>query len=99
MKQCTFVIELDRCIGCKGCQVACKMEHGTALGCDRIKIREVGPSGVFPNLEMYFIPAVCQQCENPPCVDICPTDAIYRSEEDGVTLIDYDKCIGVSGLL
>ena len=55
MKQYAFVIELDRCIGCKGCQVACKMENGTALGSDRIKVRTVGPTGIYPNLEMAHL--------------------------------------------
>ena len=67
-KQLAFVIEVDRCIGCKGCQVACKMENGTALGSDRIKVRKVGPIGTYPNLQMYFLPTMCQQCADPVCV-------------------------------
>ena len=67
MKQYAFVIELDRCIGCKGCQVACKMENGTDLGSDRTKVRQIGPIGKYPNLQMYFLPTMCQQCENPVC--------------------------------
>ena len=69
-KQLAFVIEVDRCIGCKGCQVACKMENGTALGSDRIKVRKVGPIGTYPNLQMYFLPTMCQQCEDPVCVRV-----------------------------
>ncbi len=94
MKQLAFVIELDRCIGCKGCQVACKMENSTALGSDRIKVRQVGPFGVYPDLEMYFLPTGCQQCEKPVCVEVCPSGAIYKSREDGVVTIDPKKCIG-----
>ena len=94
MKQYAFVIELDRCIGCKGCQVACKMENGTTLGSDRTKVRAVGPTGTFPNLEMYFLPTMCQQCENPVCVRVCPSGAVYKSREDGVVRIDSMKCIG-----
>ena len=89
-----FVVDLDRCIGCKGCQIACHMENGTALGVNRIQVRQVGPFGVFPDLEMYFLPAMCQQCEDPSCVRVCPTGAIYKNEEDGVVLLDTDKCIG-----
>ena len=94
MKQYAFVIELDRCIGCKGCQVACKMENGTALGSDRIKVRTVGPTGIYPNLEMYFMPTMCQQCENPVCVRVCPSGAVYKSREDGIIRIETKKCIG-----
>lgn len=93
MSKFIFVIDADRCIGCKGCQVACKMENEVALGSNRNKVYDVGPTGVFPNLEMYFLPVMCQQCENPSCVAVCPTNACYKNEEDGVILIDQDKCI------
>lgn len=88
-----FVIEVDRCIGCKGCMVACKMENEVALGANRNKVYDVGPIGVFPNLEMYFLPVMCQQCENPSCVAVCPTNACHRNEEDNVIIIDQDSCI------
>ena len=93
-KKLAFVVDLDRCIGCKGCQIACHMENGTALGVNRIQVHQVGPFGKFPELEMYFLPAMCQQCEDPSCVRVCPTGAIYKNEEDGVVLLDTDKCIG-----
>ena len=93
-KQYAFVIEVDRCIGCKGCQVACHMENGTALGTNRIKVHQVGPFGTYPDLTMYFLPSLCQQCENPTCVSVCPTMAIHKNIEDGVVLLDTDKCIG-----
>lgn len=94
MKQLAFVIELDRCIGCKACQVSCKMENNTTLGSDRTKVRTVGPIGIHPNLEMYFLPTACQQCEKPVCVEVCPSGAIYKRREDGVVAIDPKKCIG-----
>lgn len=94
MKQYAFVVELDRCIGCKGCQVACKMENGTALGSDRTKVRMVGPIGKYPDLQMYFLPTMCQQCENPVCVRVCPTGAVYKDKRDGIVKIDSKKCIG-----
>ncbi len=93
MSRYIFVIEADRCIGCKGCMVACKMENEVALGANRNKVYDVGPMGVFPDLEMYFLPVMCQQCENPSCVAVCPTNACHRSEEDEVILIDQDSCI------
>ena len=94
MKQMTFVIDCDRCIGCKGCQVACKLENTVALGQGRNKVCTIGPSGTYPNLQMYFMTAMCQQCENPTCVQVCPTGAIYKDEEDGVIKIDRSLCIG-----
>ena len=94
MKQITFVIDADRCIGCKGCQVACKMENVVALGPGRNKVCTVGPTGTYPDLQLYFLTAVCQQCENPACVAVCPTGACYKDGEDGVVRIDKSICIG-----
>lgn len=94
MKQYTFVIDCDRCIGCKGCQVACKLENTVALGQGRNKVCTVGPHGSYPNLQMYFLTTMCQQCENPTCVQVCPTGACYKDEEDGVIKIDRSLCIG-----
>ena len=93
-KQLAFVVELDRCIGCRACQVACHLENGTPLGAHRIKVHQVGPFGSYPDLHMYFLPAMCQQCEEPVCARVCPTGAIWKNEADGVVLLDTTKCIG-----
>ena len=94
MKKNILVIDLDRCIGCMGCQVACKLENNVALGTSRIRVLTIGPTGKFPDLQMYFLPVMCQQCENPSCIKVCPTGASYRREEDGDVLIDQEICIG-----
>ena len=93
-KKLTLVVELDRCIACKGCQVACHMENGTEPGVNRIQVRQIGPTGVFPDLELYFLPVTCQHCEEPACVSACPTGALHQNEADGVVLLDQDKCVG-----
>lgn len=93
--QMVLVVDLDRCIGCRGgCQVACKTENKTALGESRSKLYCMGPTGTFPDLEMYFIPVMCQQCESPSCAKVCPTGACYKDTNDGVVYIDKDRCIG-----
>ncbi|MCL2892867.1 4Fe-4S dicluster domain-containing protein [Brenneria tiliae] len=93
MVQKTLVIDLDRCIGCYACEVACKLENGVALGVFYNKVLTVGPSGTFPDLEQYFLPTVCQGCTDPPCVKVCPTGASYKTD-DGHVLIDKETCIG-----
>lgn len=95
MKQYAIVIDVDRCIGCLGgCQVACKNEHDIPLGPSRSKLYTVGPNGIFPKLEMYFVAVMCQQCAHPACVEVCPVGACYKGENDGVIRIDRQRCIG-----
>jgi len=94
MSKLAFVIDCDRCIGCKGCQVACKLQNTVALGPGRNKVCTIGPSGVFPNLQMYFLTAMCQQCAEPACVEVCPTGACWKDPEDGVIKIDRSMCMG-----
>ena len=94
MKQYCLVIDLDRCIGCMACTVACKLENDVPLGSNRMVVKQVGPTGTYPDLEMYFLPAVCQQCEKPTCAEVCPTGACYKNSEDGVIYIDDQICIG-----
>lgn len=93
MAQKTLVIDLDRCIGCFACEIACKQENGVPLGVYYNKVLSIGPTGVFPNIKQYFLPSVCQVCKDAPCVTVCPTGASYKTA-DGQILIDKEKCIG-----
>lgn len=89
-----LVIDLNRCTGCDACQVSCKMENGIGLGDYWNRVIAVGPTGTHPNIEMYWLPVQCQQCENPECVAVCPTGASYRDPDTGVVLVNKEKCIG-----
>lgn len=89
----TLVVDLDRCIGCKSCEVACKQENGVVLGSYWNKVKQMGPRGKYPDLQMYFLPVMCQQCISPECVRVCPTGASYKNEEN-IILVDKEKCIG-----
>lgn len=88
-----LIVDLDRCIGCHACEVACKNEHDVALGVYWNWVRQIGPMGEFPDLHQYWLPLQCQQCENAPCIEVCPTGASHRAE-DGTVQIDADVCIG-----
>ena len=81
-----LVVDLDKCIGCHACEVACKNENGIALGEYWNRVLQIGPHGIFPDLEQYWLPVQCQQCEDAPCVHVCPTGASYR-DADGKVLV------------
>lgn len=98
MKNC-LVIDLDRCSGCDSCVAACKHENNVDLGIYYSRVNAVGPAGTFPDIEMYWLPSQCQQCENPGCIEVCPTGASYRDEETGVVLVNAEECIGCESCL
>lgn len=50
--------------------------------------------GEYPNSYFFYLPLICMNCENPPCLEACPRDAIYRREEDDIVLIDEERCHG-----
>ena len=89
-----IVVNLDRCTGCFGCEIACKMENNVALGQRWSKVLTVGPVGEYPNMTRYALPTMCQQCKEAPCVHVCPTGASYRDPNTNIVLVDKEKCIG-----
>lgn len=98
MTQYAIVTDLNRCVGCLACSVACKMVNGVPVGNFWNKVLRIGPnpkadSGKFPEVDLYFLPVTCQHCENPACVAVCPTEASHKLE-DGTVQVDKSKCIG-----
>lgn len=93
MSRQTLIIDLDRCIGCFSCTVACQVVHGALAETRRMDVYKIGPLGMFPELTMHYLPVMCQHCQNPPCVEACPTGATRKNEE-GLVLIDRDECNG-----
>ncbi len=87
--QWVMVIDLAGCDGCGECTKGCSTEHFVPEGQEWIKVLkvedELGAS--------YFLPSPCHQCENPPCVKVCPVGATFR-RDDGVVFIDHERCIG-----
>ena len=95
-----FAIDIKRCIGCHTCAVGCRMENNLPIGKWWNRILTDGGEemdsarGRFPNLTLAYVPFMCQHCENPACVKVCPVGATYRDKDTGVVRQDYDKCIG-----
>ena len=90
MTQKTMVIDLDRCIGCFACEVACKQENNVALGVYYNKVLSIGPMGKFPDIKQYFLPSICQCCKDAPCVKVCPTGATYRTDDGQILVYNAD---------
>lgn len=111
-KKLGLVIDLDTCVGCHACAVACKQWNAGGISgplidenayskdpfgvwFNRVHSYEVEPpkdSGK-PPMTVHF-PRSCLHCETPACVTVCPTGASYKRAEDGIVLVDEDKCIG-----
>ncbi len=117
-----LVIDLDTCVGCHACAVACKEWNGQSLmagGAPDYDGHGAAPSGVWFNRVRHYeftaqaqdtaqaqgcghlnlsktinVPMSCLHCEDADCVTVCPTGASYKRAEDGIVLIDPEKCMG-----
>jgi Fe-S-cluster-containing dehydrogenase component/formate-dependent nitrite reductase membrane component NrfD len=87
-----FAIDLRKCIGCHACTIACKAEHQIPIGVNRCWVKTV-EKGTFPHTQRFFFPVLCNQCDEAPCVRICPTRALFK-RRDGIVDLHGDACIG-----
>ncbi len=92
MTRYAIVADLNRCVGCQTCTAACKHANATAPGIQWRKVLDV-ETGEFPDVRRSFVPVGCMQCDDPPCLDVCPSTATGK-RADGIVTIDYDMCIG-----
>jgi Fe-S-cluster-containing dehydrogenase component len=104
-----LVIDLDTCVGCHACAVACKEWNTGGYGAPLSDQDAWGaePSGAWLNrihsyevtpeagpAQLVHFPRSCLHCEDAPCVTVCPTGASYKRAEDGIVLVNEDWCIG-----
>jgi molybdopterin-containing oxidoreductase family iron-sulfur binding subunit len=109
-KRLGMVIDQNRCIGCWTCAVSCKALNNEPLGVHWNRVLTTQPNedaptggpatpaidvahGAFPDVQLAYQPTSCQHCQNAPCERVCPVGATFR-REDGVVLIDFERCIG-----
>jgi len=103
-----YALNISRCIGCRKCVHACVQENNPSRAPEiqyiRVLQMEKGSINVetsdhhydpplVPERDSYYMPVQCHQCVKPPCVKVCPVEATWQ-EPDGITVIDYDWCIG-----
>ncbi len=84
-----LIVDHEKCTGCRLCELVCSVYHDGVSNPTRSRIHIIK----FHN-QGFFFPMVCQQCQDAACMAICPKDAIYRDEELGRVMINYDLCIG-----
>ncbi|MCA9562717.1 MAG: 4Fe-4S dicluster domain-containing protein, partial [Myxococcales bacterium] len=102
-----YALNLSVCIGCRRCADACHNEnnHDRATNNSYIRVFELRDGSLdfehgtahydhtVPQPGKYYMPVQCHQCDNPPCVDVCPVEATWK-EADGIVVVDYNWCIG-----
>jgi len=90
----SMVIRQNNCIDCERCKEACvKTNHVPSYGYRTTILemkRDIGPD----ETERIFMPVLCNHCNRPPCVRVCPTRATYKDKKTGIVMMDYKKCIG-----
>ncbi len=92
-----FLVDLDLCMGCKACEVSCKVENEVPLSSWRLRVKYVD-QGLFPNTSRTFTPLRCNHCESAPCERICPVSALHYLD-NGIVNIDSSRCIGCAGCI
>jgi len=92
----TIVCRIERCLGCRSCEIACALAH-----CEFDDLREAVAAEPKPERRVrvvaagpHGLPLQCRHCEDAPCIAICPTGAIYRDSDAGPVLLDRERCIG-----
>ena len=84
-----LTVDPEKCTGCRLCEIVCSVKHNGVSnpGLSRIRIIKWDAEG-------FYLPVHCQQCQDAPCMAVCPKEAIYRDEALDCVKIDYDLCIG-----
>ena len=94
MTRWAMIADLRRCVGCQTCTAACRHANATPPGVQWRRVLDM-EFGEYPDVQRAFVPVGCQHCDEPPCMDVCPSKAT-KKRADGIVTIDYDLCIGCS---
>jgi anaerobic dimethyl sulfoxide reductase subunit B (iron-sulfur subunit) len=83
----------ENCIQCHACEVACKSWRNVELGVRWRRVENIW-QGSYPNIKNFTVSIACVHCVEPVCMEVCPEGAISKRSEDGVVVVDRDKCTG-----
>jgi len=91
-----IVVKVDRCLGCKSCEIACAVERSQSkILTDAIHEHPSPAVGIWVEKGNTFVtPLQCRQCEEAPCLTVCPTHALHRDDRQSPVLIDGGLCVG-----
>ena len=92
MTQIGFYFDQKRCTGCHTCAVSCKDWHDIPAGPAKWMRILCQEEGRFPELFVSYLAAPCYHCDEPICAVVCPNEAITKRDEDGIVVVDRDKC-------
>jgi Fe-S-cluster-containing dehydrogenase component len=102
MARWSMVIDLDKCVGCQACSLACKAENNVPHGSPHEQKRHhdmywhkviAATEGEYPAVNTQIIPMPCMHCEHPPCVNVCPSKATFV-RGDGIVMQNFRRCLG-----
>jgi len=88
-----LIMSEEGCWGCMACLIACKQEHALPEGINLISITPDGPKKENGKFNIIYRIKSCIHCDDPPCVDACPENAINK-REDSIVVLDDDSCTG-----
>jgi len=93
----TVFVRPELCIGCRHCEVACAIHHAENHNLfDAIREEPISKPRIHVEVGIHYLtfPNRCRHCDPAPCMQVCPTEALYRDTETGSVAVDYAKCIG-----
>ena len=108
MPRWAMVVDLDKCVACQGCSIACRQENNTpAVAPDQaamgrairwndvfaLPVNDREEFGEYPNVKVRYLSRPCMHCDNPPCIKVCPVEATYIDSQ-GLVRQNYNRCIG-----
>ena len=97
--------DMDTCIKCKACAIACKVKQMSPAytvsrveaeprSLNLIQVYQYGPEMHGDKVHQAFVPIACMHCDDAPCIRVCPASSVYKDTETGITLVDKELCIG-----
>ncbi|GAD79417.1 sulfate reduction electron transfer complex DsrMKJOP subunit DsrO [Vibrio ezurae] len=96
-KRFAMLVDLRKCVGCQACTVGCSIENQAPIGQFRTTVKQYEVAlddGSIQTQEVksFMLPRLCNHCENPPCVAVCPVQATFQ-REDGIVMVDNSRCV------